>query len=137
MVGMGVRAIPDVVDVISALTKVAKRAHLVVVKPGSKGCCVAYCPDRDVGACVVNYVHGFDVGEARDESGCGDSFLSGVIAALTTHELAFVDSGVLANALGAATAMRVGAGVQGVSARRDVEEILSLNGRTLGLQLTD
>jgi sugar/nucleoside kinase (ribokinase family) len=136
MVGMGVRAIPDVEDVISALTKVAKRAHLIVVKRGSKGCCVAHRPDRDVGAWVVNYVRGFDVGKARDESGCGDSFLGGLIAGLTTHELSIVDSCVLANAVGAATAMRVGAGVQGVAARQDVEEVLSLNGRTLGLRLT-
>lgn len=134
MLGMGRSAVPMVADVISALTRVMRKsAHLLVVKRGPLGCIVAYRPDREARAWVVNSVPGFDVGDVRDTTGCGDSFLGGLIAGLTTHKLSVVDSCILANAVGAATALRVGAGVNGVAARVDVENLLAQNDSAIDL----
>lgn len=132
--GLGRRAVPQVSQVVVALTRiVARRAHLIAVKRGAKGCTVAYRPDIRDPTWVVNSVPAFDVGEGlRDTTGCGDGFLGAWISGLSNN-MSVLDAAVLANAAGAATAMRVGAGVGGVAERSDVERILAFGSSTIEL----
>lgn len=136
LAGLGASNVSDAADVAAALgASLRPEARLVVIKRGPRGCVVAHwmdfaaAADGAAGEWRVTEVPGFDVGEALcDTTGCGDSFLGALIAGLTVHGMSVVDACVLANATGAATAMRVGAGVCGVAERASVEHILKQNG---------
>jgi ribokinase len=80
---------------------VAAGVRLVALKLGRDGCLIS-------DGLSTRHVPGFSV-QARDSTGAGDSFAAGLLAA----HLAGMDwfaAGVLANAMGALTATRIGAG---------------------------
>jgi ribokinase len=76
-------------------------ASIVALKLGQKGCLISD------GTCNV-LVPGFGI-DARDSTGAGDSFAAGLLCAHLSG-LDWTAAGVLANAMGALTATRVGAG---------------------------
>jgi ribokinase len=79
----------------------ASGAGLVALKLGPDGCLI--CEGNS-----ILPVPGFDV-QARDSTGAGDSFAGGL---LTAHlaSLDWYEAGILANAMGALTSSRIGAG---------------------------
>lgn len=91
----------------------ARGARLVALKLGDAGCLIG-----DGGGLVR--VPAFSV-EARDSTGAGDSFAAGVIAG-TLGGLDRRSTAILANALGAATAARVGGSTSGSR----VQEVFAL-----------
>jgi len=99
--------------------------QVCAVKLGARGCLIA---SRKTGAEEV-FVPGFDLGGSFvDSVGAGDSFIAALIVGLSAG-LSLVDAGTLANAAGAATCMRSGAG-ENVADLARVEQLLQDAGRT-------
>ncbi len=90
--------------------------QLVVIKLGLAGCMIAHAEERLT-------VPGFAV-EARDTAGAGDAFDAAFILALLRN-MPLAQSGRLANAAGAATAARLGAGTR-LPTRDEVFELFGL-----------
>lgn len=113
----------DTIDVlarehcISALT--------ILLKDGPRGCHVAWRSRVDGTFEVCSLPgHAIPKGNYRDTIGAGDSFLGAFLAGSIAHGLSMQESGMLANAMGAATCMRHGAGESGVGTREDVVSVL-------------
>lgn len=105
---------------------VAPRASVIAVKRGADGCVVAYRASGRNSMWLVSAIPGFDV-ETRvvDSCGCGDAFLGGMLAGQALG-MTVPGAAELGCAVGAATAMKVGGGVEGVATRDDVEEVLEM-----------
>lgn len=93
----------------------ANGPEMVVAKAGAAGC-------RIVTAQTVTACPGFPV-EARDTAGAGDAFAAGFIAACLEAR-PWAEAGMIANAVGATSVMRVGTGSL-LPSQADVEALLA------------
>lgn len=122
MTGLGPDA--SVRAMFTSLISVAKRAKILVIKRGCRGCSVAQRNRRGT-SWMFNTVPSYDIGcDAYDSTGCGDAFLGAMISGLAAN-MSVVEAASLGNAAGGATAMQLGAGICGVALREDIERLMS------------
>lgn len=92
-----------------------------LLKDGAQGSHIAW--KHPGGNFELSSIKGFSV-DVEDTIGAGDSFLGAFLAGRFVHKLSMHDSGMLANAMGAATCRNQGAGEFGVGALTDVIALL-------------
>lgn len=119
------RLITNQKDPFDAIRVVAKEhcpsASTFLLKDGANGSYIAW--KGEDGGFEFCSVPGFSI-EFKDSIGAGDSFLGAFLAGRLVQNLSMQDSGLLANAMGAATCMNRGAGEFGVGTLADVLRLL-------------
>lgn len=112
----------DPLDAIKAMVKEhCPSATSFLLKDGANGCHVAHKGESgDFDFCSVP---GFSI-DYNDSVGAGDSFLGAYLAGRLAHGFSIRESALLANAMGAATCMNVGAGEFGLGTHANVMKLL-------------
>lgn len=114
-------------DAISILEKeYCPAAKMILLKDGANGSHIA-CRENGNKSFNVIHVPGFCISESefRDSIGAGDSFLGAFMTGTMLLGLSVEESGLLANAMGASTCMKHGAGESGIGTRDRVAQLLS------------
>lgn len=114
--------------VLSMSSKLAKKAKVVVVKLGVFGCVLSQF-DTLTADWTFQHVKGFEVDQIVDTTGCGDAFLGALLAGHIEHDMDLHEAAILANAVGAATAERRGAGEFGIALWDDTSRKLQQHER--------
>ncbi|MFV0519725.1 MAG: carbohydrate kinase family protein [Lachnospirales bacterium] len=102
-------------DITSAINKISKYVHTLVVKMGAKGCIVVENKQEYIG-------NAFNVQEVVDTTGAGDSFNAGYIYGFLNKK-SIEECMAYASACGSICVQNVG-GIQGCPSLEDVEKFL-------------